>query len=199
MNNTRNNCSLEDHLDEVDVEIKDEPLSDDEGDVYDIPEYFGPNAHGLPHPSDEGRLGYDEDDQSNYSRNSGDTIKKERDASAETTETDVTTVHLPVIEDAKETIEQDQTSSDSRPGSSNGLEHLDFGLPNIPEPLQRPQTPENQTFEVTDEPSTPDSVIRHPVDEESKDQESDYETTPEPVSELVATIKAPRQAQRLCG
>ncbi|EEA25995.1 GTP binding protein (Bud4), putative [Talaromyces marneffei ATCC 18224] len=183
--------SLEDHLDDVDVLIKDEPLSDDEGDVYDIPEYFGPNAHGLPLPSNEDRLGDDEDDESNYSRNSRDTIKEERDISTETTETDVTTVHLPETEDIKETIEYDQVLSETRDGSPNGFEHLDFGLANLPEPLQRPQTPEKQTGDKTDEPSTPDSVIRHPVDEESGDEESDYETTPEPVSELVATIKAP--------
>jgi hypothetical protein len=183
--------SLEDHLDEVDVQFKDEPLSDDEGDVYDIPEYFGPNAHGLPLPLEEDRLGDDEDDESNYSRNSRDTIKQERDISTETTETDVTTVHLPETEDVRETVEHDQLSSETGAGSSNGFEHLDFGLANIPEPLQRPQTPEKQTGAMTDEPSTPDSVIRHPVDEESRDEESDYETTPEPVSELVATIKAP--------
>lgn len=183
--------SLEDHMEEFDVQIKDEPLSDDEGDVYDIPEYFGPNAHGLPLPSDEDRLGGDEDDESNYSRNSRDTIKQERDISAETTETDVTTVHVPETEDVKETIEHDQVSSETGTGSSNGFEHLDFGLINIPEPLRRPQTPEMQTGEVADEPSTPDSVIRHPVDDGSGDEESEYETTPEPVSELVATIKAP--------
>jgi hypothetical protein len=181
--------SLEDHLDHV--QIKDEPLSDDEGDMYDIPEYFGPNAHGLPLPSDEDRPGDDEDDESNYSRNSRDTIKQERDLSAETTETDVTTVHLPEIEDIKETIDHEQVSPETGARSSNGFEHLDFGLANIPEPLQRPQTPEKQTGDITDEPSTPDSVIRHPVDDESADEESDYETTPEPVSELVATIKAP--------
>ncbi|KAI7972584.1 hypothetical protein EIK77_009047 [Talaromyces pinophilus] len=181
--------SLEDHLDEVDVQIKDEPLSDDEDDVYDIPEYFGPNAHGLPLPSDQDQHGDDDDDESNYSRNSRDTIKQERDISTETTETDVTTVHLPETEDVKQTIEHDQVESGA--GPSNGFEHLDFGLANIPEPLQRPQTPEKQTGDVPDEPSTPDSVIRHPVDEEPADEESDYETTPEPVSELVATIKAP--------
>lgn len=183
--------SLEDHLDEVDVQIKDEPLSDDEGDVYDIPEYFGPNAHGLPLPSDEDRLGEDRDDESNYSRNSRDTIKQERDISAETTETDVTTVHVAETEDIKQTIEYGQVSSETAARSSNGFEHLDFGLANIPEPLQRPQTPEKQAGDMVDELSTPDSVIRHPVDEETGDEESDYETTPEPVSELVATIKAP--------
>lgn len=183
--------SLEDHMEELDVQIKDEPLSDDEGDMYDIPEYFGPNAHGLPLPLDEDRLGGDEDDESNYSQNSRDTIKQERDVSAETTETDVTTVHVAEREDVKETVEHDQVSSETGTGTSNGFEHLDFGLANIPEPLQRPQTPEKQTGEIADEPSTPDSVIRHPVDEESEAEESDYETTPEPVSELVATIKAP--------
>ncbi|EED21878.1 GTP binding protein (Bud4), putative [Talaromyces stipitatus ATCC 10500] len=182
--------SLEDHLDDGDVQIKDEPLSDDDGDVYNIPEYFGPNAHGLPLPSDEDRLRDDADDESNYSRNSGATIKQEREFSAETSETDATTVNIQETEEVKQTVEYGEARNTGA-GSSNGFEHLDFGLEKIPEPLQRPSTPEMQMAEMADEPSTPDSVIRHPVDEESGDEQSDYESTPEPVPDLVATIKAP--------
>ncbi|GKZ74017.1 Bud site selection protein bud4 [Aspergillus niger] len=54
------------------------------------------------------------------------------------------------------------------------------------EALQRPSTPDNQ--DQISEPSTPESVIRHPVEEEFSDDEvSVDESVPDPV----ATIKAP--------
>ncbi|GAA86415.1 GTP binding protein [Aspergillus luchuensis IFO 4308] len=54
------------------------------------------------------------------------------------------------------------------------------------EALQRPSTPDNQ--DQISEPSTPESVIRHPIDEEFSDEEvSADESVPDPV----ATIKAP--------
>lgn len=193
--------SLEDTLDEYGVQIKDEPLEDEDNDaMYDVPEYYGPNAHGLPlhDDGDQDRDDDDddddvEDDESNYSRNSRDTIKQERDFSAETTETDITTVQASAIEDIEESFEPKKASPPKTDaGVSNGFEHLDFGLANIPEPLQRPKTPEEQTGDLTDEPSTPESVIRHPIEAESEEEETDAdESTPEPVPDLVATIKAP--------
>ncbi|PWY93272.1 DUF1709-domain-containing protein [Aspergillus sclerotioniger CBS 115572] len=54
------------------------------------------------------------------------------------------------------------------------------------EALQRPATPENH--DQLSEPSTPESVIRHPVDEEvSEDEVSADEDVPDPI----ATVKAP--------
>lgn len=176
--------SLENHLDEFAVQIKEEP-EDYDDDLYDVPEYYGPNAHGLPLHEDEHQQ--DDDDQSTYSRDSGGSvIKQEREISAESMESDSTTVPIHEFENANRTTEHIQPTN-SEP--SNKFQELDFGLDNLPEPLQRPQTPVDQTTrEVANEPSTPDSVIRHPVDDEYDDEQ---ESTPEPVSDLVATIKAP--------
>ncbi|KAH8696010.1 putative GTP binding protein [Talaromyces proteolyticus] len=178
--------SLEDRLDDIDVDIKREQ-SDDE-DIYDLPEYYGPQAHGLPLP--EGDSGVEgEDDGSNYSRNSKETLKDDRSGSEEPMDDQTTPVPENHPDNGQHAAihQQDLTTTNAKVSS----EFNDF-KPNFEikqESPQRPTTPEGQIGDVLSEPSTPGSVIRHPVEEESEDEEEApmLEAIPDPV----ATIKAP--------
>jgi hypothetical protein len=173
--------SLEDRLDDSDIDVKEEQ-SDDE-DIYGLPEYYGPEAHGLPLPTAESNVQLNDND-SEYSRNSKELIKEERSLSEETDDqtTPVPTSHT----DDSKAQQPGITEQDSeRPDDFAGL---NFDLASVQETLQRPSTPEEQTGDFDSEPSTPDSVIRHPVEEESDEEELPL---PEPVPDPVATIKAP--------
>lgn len=73
---------------------------------------------------------------------------------------------------------------DSRPVSA-------LDMASIRETLQRPGTPEPNGSPVS-EPSTPDSVIRHPIeDDDMSDFSPDGSVTDESVPDPIATIKAP--------
>ncbi|KAK2762635.1 Bud site selection protein bud4 [Arachnomyces sp. PD_36] len=66
-----------------------------------------------------------------------------------------------------------------------------FDMSEIRESLQRPSTPDAQRGPSSyedheDEPSTPESVIRHPIEDDMADEEE-----PSDVPEPIATIKAP--------
>jgi Cell division protein anillin len=174
--------------DDFAVQIKDEPVDDDDDNdnIYDVPEYYGPNAHGLPLHDDEDQEA-DEDAESNYSRNSAESvIKTEREISFDSMASESTTVPVHEFQNTNEAAEQSLETHDEH---LNGFKDLDFGLENLPEPLDRPKTPEEQIGDFDNEPSTPESVIRHPVEDEYSEDEP--ESTPEPVPELLATIKAP--------
>lgn len=76
---------------------------------------------------------------------------------------------------------------DSRPVSA-------LDMASIRETLQRPGTPEPSGSPVS-EPSTPDSVIRHPIeDDDMSDVSADESVTDESVPDPIATIKAPGTA-----
>ncbi|EYE91732.1 putative GTP binding protein (Bud4) [Aspergillus ruber CBS 135680] len=77
-----------------------------------------------------------------------------------------------------------ESALDSRPVSA-------LDMASIRETLQRPGTPEPNGSPVS-EPSTPDSVIRHPIeDDDMSDFSPDGSVTDESVPDPIATIKAP--------
>lgn len=189
--------SLEDGLD-ADVVVKEEEQSDEE-DLYAIPEHHDTDGHEFHGNGTE----HDDDDESHYSRNSKELSHDERRFSSGSGDGQTTPVPPNRTEDATEAAPADDrhdeiaASSDheddrAETGSPrrsldnetpDSAEKHDFGLDNIRESLQRPMTPEDQNGDVEDEPSTPESVIRHPVADESSDEER--------IPDLVATIKAP--------
>lgn len=80
-----------------------------------------------------------------------------------------------------------ESALDSRPVSA-------LDMASIRETLQRPGTPEPNGSPVS-EPSTPDSVIHHPVeDDDMSDVSADESVTDESVPDPIATIKAPGTA-----
>ncbi|KAF9886572.1 Bud site selection protein bud4 [Aspergillus nanangensis] len=150
-------------------------------DLYDIPSYFG----NIPSNDSSFKTLQDQlasDASSKYSSHSlAEQAMGQDDYNVSSDEQST-----PVAEEPPRTPRAEQNSpaavekTEPRPLSPLRMEA-------IRESLYRPMTPENQ--EEMSEPSTPDSVIRHPVDE---DDQSDREITPElSVPDPVATVKAP--------
>jgi hypothetical protein len=183
--------SLETEYDDDDsssVIVKEEATEDD---LYAIPDYYQNSSdHSLS--SRDQRATYDQD--SSYSLRSAAEAAQaaafddEDRASGQTTPTGEKDAQapanfLPEINDS------------AAPRESQALD-----MASIRQSLNRPVTPEIKEEELS-EPSTPDSVIRHPIqDEEDEDAEFSqdeedhgFSSSDESVPEPIATIKAPGQ------
>jgi hypothetical protein len=183
--------SLEDSNGDADIIMKEEQSDDD---LYAIPEYYGSQVHGLDTDgtdTEEGHANDDNDNESTYSRNSKECANEQRSFSLGSADNQTTPVPTNPQPNAKEAALHDSmpdgrsVPGEERIGAAleNDFAKLDFDLPSFRESLQRPMTPEGQTGDFADDLSTPESVIRHSLEDESEDEE--------PVPEPVATIKAP--------
>ncbi|KAL4917228.1 hypothetical protein BDW62DRAFT_184410 [Aspergillus aurantiobrunneus] len=169
-----------DHSDEDDddtdsVVIKQEQ-EDDHDDLYDIPDYYS-TMPSKDSSSKDVKDQLNEDDESHYSGQSMENIFSKSNGSLPSEET-------PVPADQAGKSSNDQTSTNGQ-GPQDG----DVSAPKMTamlESLRRPVTPDDG--EQISAPSTPDSVIRHSVDDEISDLESSPdESVPDPI----ATVKAP--------
>lgn len=183
--------SLETEYDDDDsssVIIKEEANDDD---LYAIPDYYQNSSdHSLS--SRDQRAKYDED--SNYSlKSAAEAARPAEDdnegrASGQTTPTGGQDIQDPAEPASKEEHET------AAPRESQALD-----MASIRQSLHRPVTPEIKEEDMS-EPSTPDSVIRHPVADGEEDgefsqdeQEEEFSSSDESVPEPIATIKAPGQ------
>lgn len=186
--------SLETEYDDDDsssVIIKEEANDDD---LYAIPDYYQNSSdHSLS--SRDQRATYDQD--SNYSLRSAAEVAQAASfddgdrASGQTTPTGGEDVQAPAHPLSKE------MDDSPAPRESQALD-----MASIRQSLNRPVTPEIKEEELS-EPSTPDSVIRHPIQDEddedaefSQDDEEEHQafsSSDESVPEPIATIKAPGQ------
>ncbi|KAL4807359.1 hypothetical protein BDV18DRAFT_159581 [Aspergillus unguis] len=176
LENDHDNTYDEDDDDTNSVVIKQEQ-DDDTNDLYDIPDYYGTI------PSKDSTLKdlkdqQNEEGDSHYSGHSVEDIFSKSNGSSASEATQVPADHNE--EASKET---------NSPSTQQDPPQPDVSAPKMSamlESLRRPVTPENA--EEVSPPSTPDSVIRHPVDEEISDlEESADESIPDPI----ATVKAP--------
>ena len=171
----------EDDDDSSSVIIKEEAHDDE---LYAIPDYYQ-NASDNSLSSRDQRAKYDED--SNYSLRSAAEAAEVADAkgSGQTT---------PVAEDKQLPAAPVQDEPQQEPEAKEE-KHLDMA--SIRESLGRPVTPEIKEEPIS-EPSTPESVIRHPIEDDEEEEEEQYEDEPEAesssdesVPEPIATIRAP--------
>lgn len=171
----------EDDDDSSSVIIKEEAHEDE---LYAIPDYYQ-NASDNSLSSRDQRAKYDED--SNYSLRSAAEAAEVEDAkgSGQTT---------PVAEDKQLPAAPTQDEPQQVPEAKEE-KHLDMA--SIRESLGRPVTPEIKEEPIS-EPSTPESVIRHPIEDDEEEEEEQYEDEPEAesssdesVPEPIATIRAP--------
>ncbi|GFF32385.1 bud site selection protein BUD4 [Aspergillus udagawae] len=153
-----------------DVVIKREEHDDD---LYDIPKYdeilpsLDPSLKDL-----EDKHATDGAQSSQLSRENSKLQKRESQGSNDSQATPVP------LERSEEAVDGPDNSGDQELPSPK--------MAAITESLRRPMTPEIN--ESGSDPCTPDSVIRHPIDEEDDDSQiSSDESVPEPI----ATIKAP--------
>ncbi|GKZ24192.1 Bud site selection protein bud4 [Aspergillus brasiliensis] len=167
----------DDDDDQSSVVIKPEEHDDD---LYDIPEYYETvQSQSSSSKSLKDQLaGNDEDNQPSLPQE--DEVRAPQSGSEESEDRQST----PVPEVREEpAAEQSEAEAESEP------QPKELSAPKMAamrEALQRPSTPDNQ--DQISEPSTPESVIRHPIDDEYSDDEvSVDESVPDPV----ATIKAP--------
>lgn len=176
LENDHDNSDEDDDDDDTNsVVIKQEP-EDDTDDLYDIPDYYGTI------PSKDSSLkdlkGQNGDDESHYSGHSMEDIFSKSNSSHASDST-------PVPADRADEASKQKESTDTREDPQNG-EASAPKMAAMLESLRRPVTPDNAS-EIS-APSTPDSVIRHPVDDEVSDlEESADESIPDPI----ATVKAP--------
>lgn len=176
--------SLEnDDDDSSSVIIKEEAHDDD---LYAIPDYYQNHSDNSLSSRDQ-RAKYDED--SNYSlREAAEAIEK--DKSGQTT---------PIAEQHDEGVSEHQLE-ELKETSQSGQGH-GFDMASIRQSLGRPVTPEIKQAhdDELSEPSTPESVIRHPIEDDDDDEVTEEEgeeeafesSSDEIVPEPVATIKAP--------
>ncbi|KAJ5087976.1 hypothetical protein N7456_011592 [Penicillium angulare] len=179
--------SLETDDDDSSSVIIKEEANDDE--LYAIPDYYQ-NSSSNSLSSRDQRAKYDED--SNYSLRSAAEaaeLDKNDNSSAQTTPV-AGEEHPPLSSDVKKQMEAPEPTED---------QHLD--MTSIRQSLGRPVTPEIKE-EPMSEPSTPESVIRHPIDDDEDAEENEEEafeeedaegasSSDESVPEPIATIRAP--------
>ncbi|KAJ5933568.1 hypothetical protein N7454_005897 [Penicillium verhagenii] len=178
---------IDDDDDASSVIIKEEAHDDD---LYAIPDYYQNSSdHSLS--SRDHRAKYDED--SNYSLKSAAEAAPNMHNNGSGQSTPVAGAASPLAPESHE-VEADASLE------SEVDHHLD--LASIRHSLGRPVTPEMKEEPIS-EPSTPDSVIRHPVEDEGEeafddDEEEEFEedhdvesSSDESVPEPVATIRAP--------
>ncbi|KAE8149451.1 DUF1709-domain-containing protein [Aspergillus avenaceus] len=154
------------------VVIKPEENDDD---LYDIPDYYGtvPSKDSTMKSLNEKLAS---DDESRYSSQH---VEEDHTKGSESLTPEGQTTPVPAVRKGETTDEQTPTEAQPEPERASKMAA-------IRETLQRPLTPEDE--DQLSEPSTPDSVIRHPVEEDASDCEiSEEESIPDPV----ATIKAP--------
>lgn len=168
--------SLEnDDDDSSSVIIKEEAHDDD---IYAIPDYYQ-NLSDNSLSSRDQRAKYDED--SSYSLCEA-ARAAEKDNSGQTT---------PTAEQHNEGLHEHQPEQPTevpQPTEDYGLD-----MASIRQSLGRPVTPEIKQEPEDDlsEPSTPESVIRHPIEDDDEEEEEFESSSDESVPEPVATIKAP--------
>lgn len=158
-------------------------LTDDDYDIYDIPQYHDHAGDSHIVPKESQHMTPDNDDESQYSRSSEE-AEKERGSSCDSSDGQSTPVpeNRPQIAVQRPPEEMDETTTAENKATST------LSMSDIRDSLQRPQTPETADNDHSDdEPSTPESVIRHPIEENDSDVESDQESIPDPI----ATVKAP--------
>lgn len=205
--------SLEDEYpDEESIIVKEEE-DDDDGpgpDLYSVPDHYTDGVSAHPQLDHSERSLADRDDGSSYSRADED---DERDSSNNLRETESQSTLMPPSGDEELTNGNQRISGsefshiigdhsfdlDIRESDIHGRSSIhqqdapvrtSLNMADIRESLQRPETPEAQlernSYEnQDDEPSTPESVIRHPIEDEPAHEE------PANVPEPIATIKAP--------
>ncbi|KAJ6014927.1 hypothetical protein N7540_009518 [Penicillium herquei] len=164
------------------VIIKEE-ANDDE--LYAIPDYYQNSSDNSLSSRDQ-RAKYDED--SNYSlRSAAEAAEKENNKKGSGQTTPTATEQNQVLPSLEEEHVEDRTAT-------NEDKHLDMSA--IRQSLGRPTTPEIKEEPIS-EPSTPESVIRHPMDSEDEEEYDEEEeqygesSSDESVPEPVATIRAP--------
>ncbi|KAB8258063.1 hypothetical protein BDV32DRAFT_151727 [Aspergillus pseudonomiae] len=163
----------DDYDDTNSVIIKQE--EEHENDLYDIPDYYGT----IPSKDSSFKSLKDKltsDDESRYSSQQMEDDLTEKGSSRNSDAGKATPV--PADQDDKALCEAtpQETQAEPAPGSK---------MSTIKEALQRPVTPEDDG--QISEPSTPDSVIRHPIDDDSDTEVLPEESVPDPI----ATVKAP--------
>lgn len=155
---------------ESDVVIKSEEHDDD---LYDIPQYY----ETLPSLNSslkdlQDKPATDDDQSSQLSTENARHQKRESQGSNDSQAT-------PVPQERSEEAVDGPDNSENQALTAPKMAA-------ITESLRRPMTPEMD--EPVSDPCTPDSVIRHPIDDEDEvSQSSSDESVPEPI----ATIKAP--------
>ncbi|KAL3467252.1 hypothetical protein BJX64DRAFT_249107 [Aspergillus heterothallicus] len=158
------------------VVIKQEHEDDHNG-LYDIPDYYG-NVPSKDSSFKSLQDTQNDDDESHYSNLSMEEIFSKSNGSSASEAT-------PVPADRHEEVTNDKEAHENVAEPENEQAPAPQ-MAAMLESLRRPVTPENR--EDISGPSTPDSVIRHPVDGEISDlEESADESIPDPI----ATVKAP--------
>lgn len=175
-------------------------------DLYSISGYYQHMSDNSLSSRDQ-RAKYDED--SNYSlRSAAEAAEREHAGHhSDRQESEQTTPNAETQTDAQNPAQPSQDGQEYE--EPDAPQDQSFDMASIRQSLARPTTPEMQQ-EQASEPSTPDSVIRHPIgddddederEEEEEEEEADEEEEPEPevgesssdesVPEPVATIRAP--------
>ena len=151
------------------VIIKEEEVDED---IYAIPEYYDQeSSKDLSFKDLHNQV---QDDESHYSLNSNEELHQHNEGSDDNRS-------MPV---PGEQAAQEDDKGDSH-NAQTGMENVASGpkMAAMRQTLQRPVTPTGEDDQVS-EPSTPDSVIRHPIDDESSDEQ--------PIPEPIATVRAPQ-------
>ncbi|KAJ5888717.1 hypothetical protein N7495_008758 [Penicillium taxi] len=178
--------SLEMDDDDNDSMVFKEEADDD--DLYKIPDYKQSHSDRSLSSLDQ-RAKYDE--ESNYS------LRSALEAAGNDATDKSTSQTTPIADVCEDAPSPKPNESDEAPASE--VQPLDMALirRSLQSPvLQRPVTPELQE-EAMSEPSTPGSVIRHPVADseedysEEEEEEVEESCSDEAVPEPVATIRAP--------
>ncbi|KXG54620.1 uncharacterized protein PGRI_077640 [Penicillium griseofulvum] len=174
-------------------------------DLYSITDYYQ-NMSDNSLSSRDQRAKYDED--SNYSlRSAAEATEREHAGhGSHKQESGQTTPNAETQVDAEKPAQPNKGTQEHK--QPNTLQDESFDMASIRQSLARPITPEMQ-HDQDSEPSTPDSVIRHPIEEdagegveeeeeeEEREEEQDLEpehdesSSDESVPEPIATIRAP--------
>ncbi|KAL5335937.1 GTP-binding protein [Aspergillus crustosus] len=178
-----NDNDYEDDDSDTNSVIVKQELEDDNDTLYDIPDYYGTISSKDSSYKDL-KDQQNDDDESHYSGNSMEDIFSKSNGSSAS---DTTPVPAERPEAQLQLKESPEPKEDTR--------HNEVSAPKMTamlEPLRRPVTPENA--EEISPASTPDSVIRHPVDEEISDLE---DSADESVPARMATVNAPGAALKI--
>ncbi|KAJ5365156.1 hypothetical protein N7517_008042 [Penicillium concentricum] len=168
-------------------------------DLYSITDYYQ-NMSDNSLSSRDQRAKYDED--SNYSlRSAAEAAELEHAGNgSHKQESEQTTPNAETPTDAEKPAQPKEGGQEYK--QPNAPQEESFDMTSIRQSLARPITPEMQQDQDS-EPSTPDSVIRHPIenddgedeDEEEREEdqgpEHDESSSDESVPEPIATIRAP--------
>lgn len=163
----------DDYDDTNSVVIKQE--EDHDNDLYDIPDYY----ETIPSKDSSFKSLKDKltsDEESRYSSQQMEDDLTEKGSARNSDAGQATPVATDQDDKASSEQTPQETQAEPAPGSK---------MSTIKEALQRPITPEDDG--QISEPSTPDSVIRHPVDDDSDTGVPSVESVPDPI----ATVKAP--------